>query len=407
MMPSAEYAKRTALLLPASLLLVVMFINHTMALRLTSLGIAFLIGVAFLVRDRLFPPPLRVIGIWIVFSALSITWSMNPQFSAGEIKSELIYGLLAFVALYGVARDRFSLRFILHSAAAGVLATGTIALFFRSQLADPAAYNFEAVHGFGTFSTYLAVVFPVLLYLLVTEWRNRLRRAVILLALALAFYTAFLTLNRMFWIAAGVSGALMLLLASRNIPRERRAMIGLIAAGVIGLFSVLLVAVGAHRLGSASGHNFIEATIQHSERLEIWRYWLGHIADRPWFGAGFGRDLPHMVYPAPIHWETLMHAHAHNLFLNYLLQLGIVGLGIFLIMIVYLVRQMLRLVSCGDSHIQALGILGIGIITAMITKNLTDDFFWRGNALFFWSLMGLILGYGHRVTVLRKVPACG
>jgi hypothetical protein len=38
----------------------------------------------------------------------------------------------------------------------------------------------------------------------------------------------------------------------------------------------------------------------------------------------------------------------------------------------------------------------------MLSKNMTDDLFWRGDALLFWALMGILLGYGIRLVGRQK-----
>ena len=38
------------------------------------------------------------------------------------------------------------------------------------------------------------------------------------------------------------------------------------------------------------------------------------------------------------------------------------------------------------------GILGLAVIGGFMTKNLTDDFFYRQNGVVFWAVMGLLLG---------------
>jgi len=51
-----------------------------------------------------------------------------------------------------------------------------------------------------------------------------------------------------------------------------------------------------------------------------------------------------------------------------------------------------------------MGICGIAVTIAMVTKNMTDDLFWRTDALLFWALVGLLLGYGTR---LKSTEASG
>jgi hypothetical protein len=40
--------------------------------------------------------------------------------------------------------------------------------------------------------------------------------------------------------------------------------------------------------------------------------------------------------------------------------------------------------------------MGLAMLSGFVVKNLTDDFFWRHNALVFWALNGGLLGFAAR-----------
>jgi len=53
--------------------------------------------------------------------------------------------------------------------------------------------------------------------------------------------------------------------------------------------------------------------------------------------------------------------------------------------------------AAGDRELALLGILGLALITGFVTKNLTDDFFYRSNAKEFYVLNAMVIGYGTRL----------
>jgi len=72
------------------------------------------------------------------------------------------------------------------------------------------------------------------------------------------------------------------------------------------------------------------------------------------------------------------------------LQLGWVGEAIFIAMLVLLAIEFARALRQRESC--AAGILGLAVIGGFVTKNLTDDFFYRQNGVVFWAVMGMLLG---------------
>jgi O-antigen ligase len=160
----------------------------------------------------------------------------------------------------------------------------------------------------------------------------------------------------------------------------------------------------AHLPGASTTSSHIVNTFESSERYDIWRFWMARIAEKPLTGVGFGRDLPHFAYAdmKPREWHALMFAHAHNVLLDYALQLGVIGLAAFMFLLGALVHRFWRLYRSPLEEASLIGICGITTVIAMLSKNMTDDLFWRGDALLFWALMGILLGYGIRLVGRQK-----
>jgi putative inorganic carbon (HCO3(-)) transporter len=114
-------------------------------------------------------------------------------------------------------------------------------------------------------------------------------------------------------------------------PSPNRRLVRLSAAGVITLLLLLLTALGPQRLqqmwldppqetavGSFSTLNF---------RQDLWPWAVQAIGDFPYTGIGLGsfREAGRRLYPLPIS-PTFDFAHAHNVFLQTALDVGIPGL---------------------------------------------------------------------------------
>ncbi|MBZ0094592.1 MAG: O-antigen ligase family protein [Sulfuricella sp.] len=387
-------------LLPPLLFLAILPINHTMALRMVTLFLATAIAFAHIRRHPTPAIPLKLpLALWAGMALLSLTWSADPWFSLNEIKTEIGYGLLAFLTFYILTDSKKIFRLWLAAIMLGLLATILFALKDFWQLGSWQGYEWDWQHGYVSYSTYLVTVAPFLFYLLLNPSQNRFIRYLAWLTPPLFLFIAFVNANRMFWLSFAVVTAIFLGLAwlrARHSPLGKRiALIGLasLIVAAIAFASVAKQKITAPKSTQAA----VSETFQRSDRYPIWQFWSKRIAEHPWTGIGFGRDLPHYAYPKPKEMEVLWFAHAHNLFLNYLLQLGVFGLAALLFLLGSITRSFWRYYRSSNNELSLMGICGIAIVAAVVMKNMTDDLFWRTDALLFWALIGLLQGYGARL----------
>jgi O-antigen ligase len=112
-------------------------------------------------------------------------------------------------------------------------------------------------------------------------------------------------------------------------------------------------------------------------------------------GHGFGRE----IRAAQFRHHTLGEGHpeirhAHNMFIDMWLQLGVAGLVALVAILALIAREyvlMLRVPA-----VAPWGVVGLAILAGFIAKNLTDDFLHRHNAIVFWALNGMLVGLGRR-----------
>jgi O-antigen ligase len=283
----------------------------------------------------------------------------------------------------------------------------------RANLGDFRNYDLDWQHGFVTYSTYLATILPVLVYMWLRTPVTKYPRNLLWLIVPLFLFAGYTTLNRMFWLSSGLVFMVWAGLWWIRHGRGHRAGTMLaVALGSMLVLALLFVTVAkqrpadttAHLPGASTTSSHIVNTFESSERYDIWRFWMARIAEKPLTGVGFGRDLPHFAYAdmKPREWHALMFAHAHNVLLDYALQLGVIGLAAFMFLLGALVHRFWRLYRSPLEEASLIGICGITTVIAMLSKNMTDDLFWRGDALLFWALMGILLGYGIRLVGRQK-----
>ena len=396
-------------LLPPALFLLILPLNHTIALRFLCLFLAAAIALRMFFKPGAPPLPLKLpLALWAGIAGLSLTWSLDPMFSLNELKTEIGYGMIALFSFFILTSGKREWHVLLWALMAGVTGTATLAAVKIWQLGSYPAYDLDWQHGPGTYSTYLSLAFPFLLYLLLQPAQRRIPFKPAWLLLPIFLFAGYATLNRMFWLAAGV--ALLVFLALLAFNRSKsislRSLVSL--ATVLAIITILFVNVSKDHPASAtspsvstksSSLDHVKESFRHSERYQIWQYWTEHIAERPLTGVGFGRDLPHYVYAKPAEFPSDYFAHAHNVFLNYALQMGLPGLVALLILLAALIRTFWRFYRSPHEETRLVGICGLALIASFVTKNMTDDFFWRGDGLLFWSLVGMLLGYGTRSTM--------
>jgi O-antigen ligase len=88
--------------------------------------------------------------------------------------------------------------------------------------------------------------------------------------------------------------------------------------------------------------------------------------------------------------------HAHNVFLNYGIEMGLPGMLALAWVFFSLLREYWRLCNAPDEKRKYLGIAGLMLIAGVVLRNQVDDMFLREQSLLFWALNGALLGLGLR-----------
>jgi O-antigen ligase len=132
-------------------------------------------------------------------------------------------------------------------------------------------------------------------------------------------------------------------------------------------------------------------------RPAIWSAYLELAKQRPWLGVGFGRALPSKTYRLDENAEfrridTHAATHAHNLLLGLVLEVGLIGLAVWLYLHIALLRLAIQRARRRGNREKAWAAAVVALVLSMLVKNSTNDLMVFGNALLFWSLLGAMLG---------------
>lgn len=242
----------------------------------------------------------------------------------------------------------------------------------------------------------IILFFPVALAACVSpvrglSWRGwAARLAAALLALLFAAVVV-LTQSRSAWVGAAVGVMAMVWL---RWPRARGLLVAGVLVGLLGLLYVGPQAIAEAVLPTASEIDVgtMTSSISLEGRVEIWSRALYAIQDFPFTGCGLGafRRVVHILYPLFVVGPDSDVAHAHNVFLQVALDLGLPGLVAYLALVgtaAWACWRAARLPGTPNAWLAA-GL--VGSLAAFHTYGLTDTIALGAKPGFaFWLVLGL------------------
>ena len=227
-------------------------------------------------------------------------------------------------------------------------------------------------------------VFAVLLTYLFVGLKVRSWQAGLLVAgmLGLLVYVLF-TFSRGAWFSTA-AGCLVMLLLFPNI--KSRTLIGLGCA---------LVLVSVFLFGPELQN---EQKIGVNSRLPIWANWAGHLPEFWLMGAGAGADL---VFKVP--YSPTIHKHAHSLYLQLWYQYGIVGICLFVLLLLSLLRKGW---ACRAQPLARVGLaLLVFAMVAMVSDVYAIFHRLRSDWVLVWFPVGILLGVRYPQAAPAASPA--
>lgn len=375
------------LLAPFALLLVILPFPGTVAARLMFLLAAFLLAARLWWTQRSQEPPLpgkAAIGLWAAVCVLSVAYAVDPAYSINEIKNEVGYTMMAFFAFFVVAGDSGRARKLLRALAIGLVVIGgwaAAAWFINGMRWDETG----RYGGIGVFATYLVTIAPAIAWLALADTSLLWRRTAGILLLFIPLL-AYATLQRAIWPALVAESLLFWYLLGRGGLRPRSKILSL--GILVMVFLVGIVGLLASQR-ERSHPEIPETSISADSRVAFWPSVARTIIEHPLTGAGFGRLAMRKGHPELIPEQNRMLWHAHNVFLNYGIALGLPGMLALATLFGYWGLFFWRATTGSPPCVSLAGAAGMALLAGVIVRNQFNDFFVRDMSLLFWALTGL------------------
>lgn len=397
-----------ALCICMGMLVAILPLAHVTALRNTLVG---LIGALALLQLRRVPvkdfPGLLPWLVWLAFAGAAISWSALPDASFQSFVRDQFYPFVIFLVSFQVVQlFGGRLAMALGTAAGTLLCLATLFAAAWLGVDSAAAAPDTGILGWLAWkageppdsSTYVAYI-AVPLFLILLTSRHAWRRWAAAAWLVVFAAIGFLSENRTLVAALFVSFVGFLFVLGVLLGRLRwKAALVVIAIGLaVSAISVEIISRARQPLPQPSGRSAAVEMILTDSRPAIWATYLELARKRPWFGVGLGRSVPSRIYHLeddaglrridPQAW-----AHAHNVLLDLVLQVGVVGLAVWIGLHLEILRLAVRSARRGGEREKAWAAAAVALVLAMLIKNSTNDVVVYGNAILFWALLGTMLG---------------
>jgi putative inorganic carbon (hco3(-)) transporter len=366
-------------------------------------------------------PLLWPLGVFLWFGAMSLLLAASWQQGVLEWLKWAEFAAVYLVATQVLGRRHVRwVLIVLFSVAACEVALGA---FQFAKHIGPEAFDISGrfTRAYGTlqqpnpYAGYLGYLMPVALSLAIgalAGWWTSGRPKLLLFGLLAATMTFSLLLgiglswSRGAWL--GAATAIIVVFAFRS----RRAM--LVTGGLVLALCVIVLLIGVARLPTAiSGRitalssyvigpdlTATEITDQNfsiMERLAHWQAGIRIFNDSPWIGVGIGNyGAAYARYALPHWYEPL--GHAHNLYINFLAETGVLGAAAFLVLWASAAAVAYRASRQSDPLLRALAVGLLGTIAYLTVHNLFDNLFVQHLQLELALLLGCVVA-------LRNAPA--
>lgn len=268
------------------------------------------------------------IGVFVLLSAVSVLVSPDLGFSFYNFYNLVgVYGLTYLLIGQNIRTRRQVKRLVAALGASAVLVVlyGFYQYFVGIDTSEMRWVDGEAFpelrkRVFSTWENpnilagYLDAAICVILGIF-TKIKGRTRR--IALVVGMVSLAACLAMTY----ARGACLTMAVILGVYGLFKDRRILLGCIAAGI-----VLLAVDSALYERIVSTYTKFETDTSSQMRLAIWESTIAMIEDHPFFGVGWGAFW--MVYPAYdfyLQGADVKLVHAHNMYLNYIAEIGIAG----------------------------------------------------------------------------------
>lgn len=315
-------------------------------------------------------------GIIIFFSGLLISSSFAPNYPRGyEVIEYFFKNMWPFLISGLFVNTRRQLIGVLTVLVFSIAVPSVYAAFQGFRGEDRAGAYFSHVNRLAFF---LDIYIPLLYVLIIDKAILSVKRklfagTVLMFAILALVYTG----TRGAWLAIGFT---FLIYALIKIRHNKRIGIALCIALILLSASLVLSDKAGDRFATLFDPNFVS----NSERILIWQSAVDMWRDYPITGVGLNNfKQMEEIYLSPLHKEPF-HNHAHNVFLNFLAETGLVGLVGLVSLFACIFYRLTRSINNPV-------VLAVLLITGnLLLHGLVDyNFYHQASMLVYWFILGL------------------
>lgn len=345
----------------------------------TPLYLAFLFSIlsknAFLNAKALFSVSPFFL-LYILLGLFSIVYSHHYGLTFSSVRNDLLTPVLALFTSFSIVsccKYQGLQRRLGWSAAVLLLCIATVSSFFSSE------WIFKVFDTQGYYSSYIVMVAAATIPYL--TGKNRW------LFYILFVYLLSLSPQRVVWVFVP-----LIVIADLYVNKvrllEKRSVFLVLAVLCIGIFGYQQEAkkhpVDAHN-PSVKADGVVDAMLK-NERIHVWQEWLKRANNNWLFGTGYGRETALATLSETESWDESKLFHAHNILLNNYVQLGAVGLIIFVISQLQILLWARKTWNLKSS--QAVFLLCL----FFLLRNQFDDFSFKRVLIVYALIMGYFIG---------------
>ena len=350
-------------------------------------------------RARLFfsshPAMTAAMVFFVVWAALSATWAEDPGPTSGAV-GRLALNVALVPIIFTALREAKHLRWVAVGVVAGAFLAATYGLITTPNAAEvavsqTAAGDLNRISGTVGDPNMLASVLVVGIIMALTLALDRTRSAplrigcvgVALLSMSAVFATAsrggIVALAAALFAAVALGGPLR--------PRFALAAVTVVVVGV-GYFAIFASAAQVDRLSVSDGG---------AGRTDIWKIGWRMVEANPVHGVGAGNfpvsSIHYLLEPGAILRDEFIvdrPAVAHNMYLEVLAELGVVGLTLFLTFILISLSTGIKAARKFDELGEdGLALIARGIAVGLISTLAADVFLSNEVGKLLWLLIAL------------------
>lgn len=336
----------------------------------------------------------RIIGCFVLFSALSILVSPDPGFSFYNF-----YNLMGrYVLIYYLVMHHISTKEQLKRVGITMLVSSLIVVFYGfyqymhgidvsnmlwvdgEQFPELKTRVFSTMQNPNILAGYLLVMM-CLVFGVICKIRTKKVKIVLAICFALMTICLGMTYSRGAWIS------FVMVIAAYGLFHNRKIFAGLL---LICTFVLIFDTSITERLLSSIDLSDTSSSM----RLALWESTIAMIEEHPLFGIGWGAYW--MVYPEYdffIQNEAVKIVHAHNMYLNYAAEIGIMGAISFIACMISHLKLALSNTHVKESNFISGVNLGAGLSIACVALNGFTDYvlFNIELSMLFWFMNAVII----------------